>query len=1078
MKKNLYIIFLAIIFTIIIGHYQAVNAANINVKNLKVATIDQNKEYYILSSLMKTRAVGTAGSSINNATNILVSTISGADAQKFKFIKNSDGSYRITNSKSGRVLDVYAGATNRRGTNVWLYNSNGTKAQKWYPVKNSDNTYTFYTPDGTVLDIYAGSTANNANIQIYDSNGTKAQKFILKDASTLKPANIATDKVLYIFTKKDSSKALDIYASSKADFANLDLYSFNKTGAQQFKFQKNNDSTYTIKNNNSNKVLHITGNGSSNGTNVVQYSSINSSAQKWYALQNYSYNSNNQATANGITFISKETGKALNLNNSSTANLTNINIWDWNESDSQKWIVSDQSNVKLNKSSIVLNLLGSTTETLTASPTGSYEWTSSNPQVATVNKSTGKVTAKSMGTCVITAKNKSNGKKATCKVEVISIEFTEDTASKMIVKVGGKVSISVRTAKNTEKPSQPASDQSSNSKDETTVTPVNSPENSESNTPEVTEILDTSDTTDTSANSPENAESNNSETTEISNNSDETTVTFVNPSENTEINNSETTDVSNTSDETTVTPVNSPENSESNNPESTEISNNSEETTVTFVNPSENTETSSSETNEIPNTSDETKNNELENLSKLDDDSMLNEELVGVSSEINYKVVKGDSKIIKQSGISVQEPSVIESEFETKGTGKVTIEIRNRNSSVGITKEITIIDDYFTESMVKNAKATLISKNAGTQIQGLDISASECVLYSIMDSYTYDKTRVAVWNSKENRISSEMYFYNFGHGSGFDAEQTVVYPTGKKPITKYTLWTESVGCGSSSNYAISRINYIPNSGFNTYNVATGKVTVHSSNKSDYVIKNNPIPSKFNGISNYVYQTNENYVYYDEKTKEYWKSIKVAVDEANRKILLYHYQNFYVYNMDDLNNLKTETFKGIPVNTTYYINNQAYNNVKVDIEAKNIAKISKDKVTTFSAKQTTTDNQKTFSYSWQGVAIDGNYVYLLEGHRPYGTDSTSSAVTGKAFISVFDIKTKSIITRYEVPNISSTAMQNNLSADGKSTYKYKIEVEGIKIKKINGKKYLYIGITGLTNTKTGQNDIGAIKYDLY
>ena len=1056
MRKNLYIIFLAIIFTIIIGHYQAVNAANVNVKNLKVETMDQNKEYYILSSLMKTRAVSTAGSSINNATNILTSTISGADAQKFKFVRNSDGSYCITNSKSGRVLDVYAGATNRRGTNVWLYNSNGTKAQKWYPVKNSDNTYTFYTPDGTVLDIYAGSTANNANIQIYDSNGTKAQRFILKDASTLKPANIATDKVLYIFTKKDSSKALDIYAASKADFANVDLYSFNKTGAQQFKFQKNNDSTYTIRNNNSGKALHINGNASSNGSNIMQYTSNGSSVQRWYALQNYSYNSNNQATDNGITFISKETGKALNLNNGSTANLSNINIWDWNESDSQKWIVSDQSNVKINKSSTVLNLLGTTSETLTASPTGSYEWTSSNSQIATVDKNTGKVTAKSMGTCVITAKNKSNGKKATCKVEVISIKF-ENSASKITVKVGDRSTIKVITSTSTVKPLEQSNTQTNNTSS-TTVTS----DNQESNSSKTTESSNISEeTTVTPVNSPENAESNNSESTEVSNNLEETTVTFVNPSENTETNNSETTENSNASDETTVTTVNSSENAESNNSESTEVSNNLEETTVTFVNPSENTETNNSETTGISNTSDETENNDIEDLSELDDDSVLNEELVGDSSEINYKVVKGDSKIIELNSKT--------GFYKAVGTGKITIEVKNNNSSVGITKEITIIDDYFTESMVKNAKATLISKYAGTQIQGLDLSKSECVMYSIMDSYTYDKTRVAVWNPSKDTLTSQMSFYNFGHGSGFDAETTK-----KNNTYKYTLWTESVGCGSSSNYAISRINYIPNSGFNTYNVATGKVTVHSSNKSDYVIKNNPIPSNFNGISNYVYQTNENYVYYDEKTKEYWKSIKVAVDEDNRKILLYHNQNFYVYNMDALANLKTETFKGIPVNATYYINNQAYNNVKVDIEAKNIAKISKDKVITFSAKQ-----GGAFSYSWQGIAIDGNYVYLLEGHRPYGTDSTSSAVTGKAFISVFDIRTKKIITRYEVPNISSTTMQNNLSADGKSTYKYKIEAEGIKIKTTDdGKKYLYIGITGLTNTKTGRNDIGAIKYDIY
>ena len=83
--------------------------------------------------------------------------------------------------------------------------------------------------------------------------------------------------------------------------------------------------------------------------------------------------------------------------------------------------IKDITSIKLNKTSLFLDKGSSTTLKATINPTNTTDskeliWTSSNPNVATVN-SQGKVTAKANGTTIITAKTV-NGKTASCKVTV------------------------------------------------------------------------------------------------------------------------------------------------------------------------------------------------------------------------------------------------------------------------------------------------------------------------------------------------------------------------------------------------------------------------------------------------------------------------------------------------------------------------------------------------------------------------------------------------------------------------------------------------------------------------------------
>lgn len=96
---------------------------------------------------------------------------------------NSGTTYYIKNLFNGKYLDVYNGGDNN-ATNVWTYTFNATAAQKWRAVRNSDGTYTFYavvSSNNRVLDV----TGSNVDIWAYNSVWS-CQKFTLVRDNSLR----------------------------------------------------------------------------------------------------------------------------------------------------------------------------------------------------------------------------------------------------------------------------------------------------------------------------------------------------------------------------------------------------------------------------------------------------------------------------------------------------------------------------------------------------------------------------------------------------------------------------------------------------------------------------------------------------------------------------------------------------------------------------------------------------------------------------------------------------------------------------------------------------------------------------
>ena len=146
---------------------------------VSAANIDTKNYYCIVSSINTKKAVDVYAGKTANLTNVDIYDLNKTDAQKFKFVKNSDGTYTILNKGSNKAIDVYANSI-KNNTNVDIYTSNNTTAQKWYAIKNTDNTITFLGAEsGKALNLFESNTTNFTNINILDWNQSNAQKWKL-----------------------------------------------------------------------------------------------------------------------------------------------------------------------------------------------------------------------------------------------------------------------------------------------------------------------------------------------------------------------------------------------------------------------------------------------------------------------------------------------------------------------------------------------------------------------------------------------------------------------------------------------------------------------------------------------------------------------------------------------------------------------------------------------------------------------------------------------------------------------------------------------------------------------------------
>lgn len=143
-----------------------------------------------------------------------------------------------------------------------------------------------------------------------------------------------------IVTSKDNNKVLDIVNGSKSKGANVQLYQWNGTVAQQYEIVKNQKGYYTIKNCGSNLYLGISTNGNTmaNYNRLVQGVDSSSKAAQFVLTKN----------SKGKWIISSawDSKYVIDLYGGSTNNGSAIQIFTNNNSQAQAWKLMKVKNVR------------------------------------------------------------------------------------------------------------------------------------------------------------------------------------------------------------------------------------------------------------------------------------------------------------------------------------------------------------------------------------------------------------------------------------------------------------------------------------------------------------------------------------------------------------------------------------------------------------------------------------------------------------------------------------------------------------------------------------------------------------
>ena len=333
----------------------------------KWIVIKDGNSYQIVSALDSNYCIDLSAAKVANSSNIQLYESNGTKAQRWTFSKFTskqekldalaasnksvlaDGTYEIQSAlNSNYVLDVASGSLNN-GANIQLYMSNSTEAQGW-KVSHDEKGYVTFTnvKSGKVLDVNGGVAGNSKNIQQYSSQFIADQKWIvIKDGNSYQ-----------IVSALDSNYCIDLSAAKVANSSNIQLYESNGTNAQRWKFTafKTNreklddlaslnasfmeDGIYYIKNRNVNYALDVTSASKNDGANVQLYSFNETKAQRWIVSHD---------TKGYVLLQNEGSGKFLTVSSNTASNSVNIYQYSNLNSYSQRWIImfDDTGSIKI-----------------------------------------------------------------------------------------------------------------------------------------------------------------------------------------------------------------------------------------------------------------------------------------------------------------------------------------------------------------------------------------------------------------------------------------------------------------------------------------------------------------------------------------------------------------------------------------------------------------------------------------------------------------------------------------------------------------------------------------------------------
>lgn len=293
-----------------------------------------NGRYFVNSALDYHYSLDIPGGSKTSGVMSQLYQGNQSSAQQFQFIRQSNGSYVITNVNSGLVLDVRYGVR-QNDTPIIQHAENGSSAQQWFIRKNSDGMLYLQSALGNVvLDVRAGLTVNGTSINVHEPNGTKAQGVLLTSVTAL-----PTAKPVKIASAIDNNYVMDVRGASTANGAAVQLYASNGSKAQSFILQQVANGVFTITSALSDKQVEVAAGAVYNGAPLQQWQTNGTQAQQWFVRD----------AGNGeISFYNLDSSKNIDVSAGIASDSKQLSLYSQNGSAAQRWKVSESDTAVLN----------------------------------------------------------------------------------------------------------------------------------------------------------------------------------------------------------------------------------------------------------------------------------------------------------------------------------------------------------------------------------------------------------------------------------------------------------------------------------------------------------------------------------------------------------------------------------------------------------------------------------------------------------------------------------------------------------------------------------------------------------
>ncbi|SEG91402.1 Ricin-type beta-trefoil lectin domain-containing protein [Thermomonospora echinospora] len=238
-------------------------------------------------------------------------------AQNWQFTDVGDGYYTLTNSNSGKCLDIDGtdGSGTADGRNAWQYDCNGSEGQQWKPEKKDGGYWLKSRRSNKCLVVDGSSTTSGSNVSQWScQDGVRGQVWNITEEKRHELNNIT-----YRLHGFGSGKCLEVAGASSDPGANVRQGNCSGATSQDWTFRHQGDSYYSLTNVNSGECLEVAGASPNAGANVVQGNCLPGEPRQSWKVVAVGDDGNQ-----GYRLTAKHSGLVLEVSDASTADGANV----------------------------------------------------------------------------------------------------------------------------------------------------------------------------------------------------------------------------------------------------------------------------------------------------------------------------------------------------------------------------------------------------------------------------------------------------------------------------------------------------------------------------------------------------------------------------------------------------------------------------------------------------------------------------------------------------------------------------------------------------------------------------------